>query len=154
MKNPILAVFADAVSVRITISWDMRKSVQIDTNRSTLLNLWPLNHNQLPEAKRKMSVSIANQNKQTKGLISVSVREIFLTQFFRENEILIFSAQKIQNYTLQLHKTTDFFLKIMFKKYIVFIQQHLAQLFKKKLFSILSRTIFNYHYYFTQCTSN
>ena len=58
-----------------------------------------------------MSVSIANQNKQTKGLISVSVREIFLTQFFRENEILIFSAQKIQNYTLQLHKTTDFFFK-------------------------------------------
>ena len=111
MKNPILAVFADAVSVRITISWGMRKNVQIVTNRSTLLNLWPLNHNQLPEAKRKMSVSIANQNKQTKGLISVSAREIFLTQFFRENEILIFSAQKIQNYTLQLHKTTDFFFK-------------------------------------------
>ena len=113
MKNPTLAVFADAVSVRITISWDMRKSVQIDTNRSTLLNLWPLNHNQLPEAKRKMSVFIANQNKK-KGYHFRFRERNFLTQFFRENEILIFSAQKIQNYTLKLHKTTDF-LKIMFK---------------------------------------
>ena len=111
MKNPTLAVFADAVSVRITISWDMRKSVQIDTNRSTLLNLWPLNHNQLPEAKRKMSVFIANQNKKKGSHFRFRERN-FLTQFFRENGF--FSAQKIQNYTLQLHKTTDF-LKIMFK---------------------------------------
>jgi len=41
-----------------------------------------------------MSVSIANQNKQIKGLISVSAREIFLTQFFRENENIDFFRPK------------------------------------------------------------